>query len=93
LLPATVEKAHKSRRLLAGALEQIGAGNIGERLVVLEIAVRAETAGVHDALRDTLMVEVKDLFAEVEIFERGRSARSDTQRILVVGDRHPLLSS
>jgi hypothetical protein len=53
--------------------------------------VRAETARVYDALGYALVVEVKDLFAEVEIFERSRAAPADLQRILVVGDRCALL--
>ena len=38
-------EAHEDRRLLAGALEQIGAGDVGERLVILEIAMRADSRG------------------------------------------------
>jgi hypothetical protein len=37
------------------------------------------------------VVEVEDLLAEVEVLERRRSSLSDPQRVLVVGDRHPLL--
>jgi hypothetical protein len=36
------------------------------------------------------MVEVEDLFPEVEIFQQRRSARADLQRILVVGNRATL---
>ena len=56
-----------------------------------EEAVRAIAAGMHHALGNALMVEVEDLFAEVEIFQQGRAARALAQRILVVGDRNALL--
>ena len=48
-------------------------------------------AGVHDALGNALVVEVRDLFAEVEIFEKGRSARARLERVLVIVDRQPLV--
>ena len=63
-------EAHEDRRLLARALEEVGAGDVGERLVGLEVAVGAEAAGVHDALGDALVVEVEDLLAEVEVLEQ-----------------------
>ena len=84
-------EADESRRLFAGALEQIGAGDVGQRSVILEIAVRAVAAGMHDPLGNALVVEMEDLLAEMEIFERGRPAPADAQRILVVGDRRALL--
>src|SRR6185503_11693688 len=40
--------------------------------------------------RDTLVVEVEDLFPEVEVLERGRTAAAGLQGILVVGDRAAL---
>ena len=43
-------------------------------------------------LRNALVVEVKDLFTEVEIFQRGRTTRPDLQSILVIGNRYSLLS-
>ena len=84
-------EAHEDRRLFAGALEQIGAGDVGQRFVILEIAVRAIAARMHDALGNALVVEVEDLLAEMEILERGRPAPADPQRVLVVGDRGALL--
>ena len=59
--------------------------------VVLEIAVGAKAAGMDDALGDALVVEVEDLLAEVEVFQRRRPAIADPQRVLVVGDRDALL--
>ena len=68
-------EADEDGRLLAGALEEVGPGDVGERLVVLEVAVRPEAAGVDDALGDALVVEVEDLLAEVEVLEQRRAAR------------------
>jgi hypothetical protein len=42
------------------------------------------------ALRDALVVEVEDLFPEMEVLERGRAAPAGLQGILVVGDRAAL---
>ena len=52
----------------------------------------AEAAGVDDSLGDPLVVEVKDLLPEVEVFEGGRTAGAYAERVLVVGDRDTLLS-
>ena len=50
-----------------------------ERLVVLEVAVRAEAARVDDPLRDALVVEVEDLLPEVEVLEQRRTALAEPQ--------------
>ena len=84
-------EADEDRRLLALALEEVGPGEVGERLVVLEVAVGAVAAGVDDALGDALVVEVEDLLAEVEVLQQRRAAGADLQRVLVVGDGHALL--
>ena len=70
-------EAHEGRRLLAGALEEVRAGVARQRLVGLKIAVRAVAAGMHHALRNALVVEVEDLFAEMEVLEQrsGRAGR------------------
>ena len=83
-------EAHEGRRFLAGALEQICAGITREGLVGLEIAVRAIAAGMDHALGDALVVEVEDLFAEMEVLEQGRAAPPGLQGILVVGHRAAL---
>ncbi len=49
------------------------------------------TAGVHDTLRDTLMVKVGDFFPQDEVFQQSRSAGSRAQGILIVSDAHPLI--
>ena len=91
MLPATVEKRTNTGGPLAGTLEQVGAGDVGQRLVRLEEAVHAEAPGVDHPLGDPLVVEVEDLLAEVEVLEQRRAALAHAQRVLVVGDRHPLL--
>ena len=68
-------EADEDLGLLALALEQVGAGDIGQQLVGLEVAVRPEAPRVHHPLRDALVIEVEDLLAEVEVFEQ-RSGRA-----------------
>ena len=46
---------------------------------------------MHDALRNALMIEVRDLFAEDEILQQRRPAQPGLERILIVGDRHALI--
>ena len=82
-------------RLLAGLLEQLGPGVCGGRLVAdlagdLELAIADEAAGMDHALRDALTVEMGDLFQELVIFQRGRTATAHCALRLVVGDRMPL---
>src|SRR5262245_26910423 len=45
---------------------------------------------MHHALGDPLVVEMEDLFPEVEVFQQGRAAHAGLQRILVVGNRTAL---
>ena len=75
-----------------GPLEQIGPRKVGQRMVVFEITVSAESASVNHSLRNPLVIEVEDLFPKVEVLQRGRAARANFQRILIVRNRHPLLS-
>src|SRR5690349_8647052 len=72
-------KADEDRGFLARTLEQIGSSNVGEGLVILEMAMRAVAASMHDPLRNTLMVEVKDLFPEMEILKGGGSPLADLE--------------
>ena len=71
--------------------EQVGPGEIGQRLVVLEVPVRPVAAGVHHPFRDPLVVEVEDLLAEVEVLQRAGTAFADPQGVLVIGDHGALL--
>lgn len=43
-------KAHEDRGFLFRVIQEVGFGNVGEGLVHLKVAVRARTAGVHNAL-------------------------------------------
>ncbi len=81
-------EADKGGCPLAGALEDVGAGHVREGFIGLEEAVGAEPARVHHALGNPLVVEVKDLFAEMLVLEQRRSAGTLAQRILVVGNGH-----
>ena len=84
-------EADEDLGVLAGSLEQVGAGDVGQGLVVLENAVGAIAAGVHHALGDPLVVEVEDLLAEREVLEQRRPPLAGLQRVLVIGDRDALL--
>src|SRR5690606_11870958 len=88
-------EADRQRRLLAGLLEQLGAGVFRSRLIAdfsgcLELAVADEAARMHHALGDALAVEMADLLEELIILERRRSARAHRALRLVVGDLMPL---
>ena len=67
-------ESHKGRGLFAGALKDVCRSDLGERLVILEIAMGAKPAGVHDALGNPFVVEVKDLLAKMLVFQQGRTA-------------------
>ncbi len=79
------------RGALAGALEEVGRREVGERLVVLEEPVRAVPPGMNHALGNPLVVEVEDLLAEMEVLQRGGPALADPQGVLIVGDHRALL--
>jgi len=83
-------EADEGGGLFTFALEEIGLGVGGKRIIGLEITMGAIAARMNDAFRDALMVEMEQLFAEMEIIHGERPARADTQRILVVGDRSAL---
>ena len=61
------------------------------RIGHLEIAVRARSAGVNDALRNSLVIEMGDLFPEREIFQERRTPPAGFQRILIVRDDDALI--
>src|SRR5687767_8508161 len=84
-------ETHEQRRFLSCSLKQVGFGDVGQRFVVLEIAMRSETTGMNHPFGDTLMVEVEELLAQVKILERGRPARSNLEGILVIRYRNSLL--
>ena len=84
-------EAHEHRRALADGGEGRGACELGDVLGALEVAVRAGAASVDHALGNALVVEVRDLLAQDEVFEQRRPAQAQAQRVLVVGDRHALV--
>ena len=80
----------EGRRPQARLAEDVGSGDIRERRVVLEVAVRAVAAGVYHPLGDPLVIEVEDLLAEVEVLDQARAALPRPQGVLVVAHRHAL---
>ena len=46
---------------------------------------------MYDALRNALVIEVRDLFAQDEVFEQRRTAQARLERILVVRNGHALI--
>ena len=46
---------------------------------------------MHNALGDALVIEVRDLLAQDEVFKKGRAAQTRLQRALIVSDRHALV--
>ena len=86
-----IRKAHEDRRAQRRVLQKVGAGELRHRLVELEIPVRGRATGVHHALGNALVVEVRDLLAQDEVFEQRRAARAGFERIVVVRDRHALV--
>ena len=54
--------------------------------------MRCGAARMHDALRNSLVIKVGNLFTEMEVFEQRRSARTSLQGILVVGDDDALVA-
>ena len=84
-------KAREDGGLLADLRQDVGSGEVGQRIRQLEEAVRAAAARVHDALGNALVVEVHHLLAQDEVFQQRWAARRGAQRILVVGHRNALL--
>ena len=53
----------------------------------------AITARVDDAFGDAFMVEMKDLFPEMRVFEQRGTARAGFKTVLIVGHRDALFGS
>ena len=83
-------EADEDRRLQALLGQDGGPRDLRGRTVGGEDAVRPGTPRVHDALRDPLVVEVHDLLAQVEVLEQDRAARTRLERVVAVGDAHPV---
>ena len=84
-------EAHEHRGLLAGLREERRPRQRLHRLVAFEKTVRRRAARVDDALGNALVVEVRDLFAQNEVFEQRRSAKARLEGVLVVADGHALI--
>ena len=83
-------EAHEDRGAFARPLEEVRAGQVGQRFERLEEAVCTVATSVNDALWDAFVVEVEHLLAQYEVVQQRRSAVADLQRVLIVGDRRPL---
>src|SRR6202008_4977810 len=69
-------KTHEHRRLDCRVPEKVGPGVFGHRFINLKLAVSSRATCVHHALRNSLVIEVRNLLAQNEIFEQGRAAIS-----------------
>ena len=83
--------AHEHRGLLPGALEEVGLGDVRQALVELEIAVGGRAAGVDDAFRNPLVVEVEDLLAKDEVLQQHRAFFAGLQLVLIIGHTDALV--
>ena len=82
-------REHRGPLALLG--KKAGLRQFGYRVGAFEIAMRGRTTGMHDTLGDAFMVEVKDLFAQQEIFQKRRPACSGAQTVLIVGNRDAMI--
>jgi hypothetical protein len=53
--------------------------------------MRARAPGVHDSLRNSLVIEVGDFLAEDEVLQQSWTAGAAFERVLVVRDRGALI--
>jgi hypothetical protein len=53
--------------------------------------MRACRSRVHDPLGNTLVIEMRDLFAKDEILQKRRAVRIGPQRVLIIGKRDALV--
>ena len=72
-------ETHEDRGRLPGIAEELRFGQIFQGAIRLEITVCGRATGVHDTLRDTLMVKVRDLLTHNKIFQQRRTTRTGTQ--------------
>lgn len=61
--------------------------------VGLEVTMGAGATGMNDALRDALMVKMRDLFTHDEVFQQRRPAGADLQGVLVIRNLHALVGA
>ena len=67
-----------------------GLGHGARRAVGLENAVGGCTPGMHDPLGNALMVEVRDLLAQMEVFEERGPSLARLERMVGIGQTHTL---
>ena len=84
-------ETHEHRRPLSCILERRRARVTRQWLITLEESVRAGASRVNDPLGNPLVIEVRDLLAQDEIFEQRRSAQPCLQRALIVADGNALV--
>ena len=84
-------KTHENRSALARFVKDGRPRDLVERCITLEIPMSAGAARVYHALRNALVIEVRDLFAQDEVFEKCRTAQAHLERILVVRNGHALI--
>jgi hypothetical protein len=53
--------------------------------------MRARRSRVDDTLGNTLVIEMRDFFAQDEILQKRRSARICPERVLIIGKRDALV--
>ena len=78
-------------RFLAFLGEERRSRQMRNRIGHLEIAMSARSTGVHDALRNSLMIKMRNLLAKSEILEKRGSSLPGFQRILVVRNDDALI--
>ena len=89
--PRNRREAGEDGRPFPLALEQVRLGELRNWSCALEVSMRGRTAGMDDAFRYALVIEVENLFAQHEIFEHRGPARAGLQRVLIIGDADSLV--
>ena len=77
LLPATVEKRTKAGVFSPARWKMSARCVFGERVVGLEIAMRAIAPRMNNALGNALVIEVEDLLAEMKVLDQAWPALAD----------------
>ncbi|KAF5037614.1 hypothetical protein DSECCO2_562730 [anaerobic digester metagenome] len=81
----------EDRRLLLRVLQERRSRILGHRFVDLEIPVSARSPGVDDPLGDPLVVEVRQLLAEVKVLQKRRPPLPRLERVVGMAHPHPLV--
>src|SRR5665811_1832680 len=81
----------KNGCLLTYLGEYPGGGVLFQRGGQLEESMHARRSRVNDTLGNTLVIEMRDFFAEDEIFQKRRAVRIGPERVLIIGKRDALV--